>query len=468
MFKTNDHHQHRKTNMTTYTGTYSPEDNKLRLYASSRLDKELYTRARELGFIFAPKQDLFVAPSWTPARADFLLELCGEIDDEDTSLVDRAADRADRFSDYQDNRTKDAHAARQGVDAIAQHIPFGQPILVGHHSERRARKDAERIQNGMRKAVQMWDTAEYWKRRAAGALAHAKYKELPAVRARRIKGIEADKRKAERKKADADKYLQLWKREGLTLAQAQQIANYDHISFCFTLAKYPRELPASQYEGSISLWSAMDSNIITAEQAAALAIRAHERQIKFSSRWIAHYENRLAYENAMLEEQGSTAASKFDIVIGGKVKIDSEWFIVTRVNRKDEKIVSVTVATRFCRVRGIEEVTDYQAPTAEEAAKVQAATKLAPMTNYPDEGVINITKEQWEKCQKNYKSTETVKETAKTGRHRVRVMIGAFADPSINDQNKRHSYPTVYITDAKLVNAPMKAPEEHLQTEQSI
>jgi hypothetical protein len=35
------------------------------------------------------------------------------------------------------------------------------------------------------------------------AQVNAKYKELPAVRVRRIKGIEADKRKQEREKAEA-------------------------------------------------------------------------------------------------------------------------------------------------------------------------------------------------------------------------------------------------------------------------
>lgn len=40
----------------------------------------------------------------------------------------------------------------------------------------------------------MWDTATYWTDRAAGAILHAKHKERPDVRARRIKGLEADKR----------------------------------------------------------------------------------------------------------------------------------------------------------------------------------------------------------------------------------------------------------------------------------
>jgi hypothetical protein len=45
---------------------------------------------RRAGFIYAPKQELFVAPMWTPEREDILIELCAEIDDEDTSLVERA------------------------------------------------------------------------------------------------------------------------------------------------------------------------------------------------------------------------------------------------------------------------------------------------------------------------------------------------------------------------------------------
>jgi hypothetical protein len=43
----------------SYTATYSPEDNKLRLYSTTRLDSETYARVKAAGFIWAPKQDLF-------------------------------------------------------------------------------------------------------------------------------------------------------------------------------------------------------------------------------------------------------------------------------------------------------------------------------------------------------------------------------------------------------------------------
>ena len=287
-----------------HTCTYSPDDNKIRMYPAYRLDKPDYDKVRAAGFIWAPKQELFVAPMWTPGREDLMIEMCGEIGDEDTSLVERAEERAERFEDYSDKRAHEAEQTKNAVKRIADNIPLGQPILIGHHSERHARKHARQIENGMRKAVNLWETSKYWERRAAGALHHAKYKELPAVRARRIKKIEADKRKAERDKAQAEKFLKAWRHENLTLDYAKAIVNHSFLSFKFPLSKYPRELPISQYEGDMSLWTALDYGIINHEQARDLSIPCYERSIAWNTRWITHYDNRLAYEKAMLGEQG--------------------------------------------------------------------------------------------------------------------------------------------------------------------
>lgn len=127
---------------TFQRATYSPEDNKLRLYVSSRLNSEEYARVKAMGFKWAPKQDLFVAPMWTPQREDFLLSLVEEIEDEDTSLVDRAEDRAERFDGYQENRTKDAQHAQVAADSISERFAGGQPILVGQHAHRPTRRPA--------------------------------------------------------------------------------------------------------------------------------------------------------------------------------------------------------------------------------------------------------------------------------------------------------------------------------------
>jgi protein-L-isoaspartate O-methyltransferase len=326
--------------------TYSPEDNKLRLFSLGRLPKELYERVRSAGFIWAPKQQLFVAPMWTPQREDLLLELCGEIGDEDTSLVDRAEERAERFEDYSDSRAQDAEQARAAVARIADGIPMGQPILVGHHSERHARKDAEKIENGMRRAVKMWETSQYWKDRAAGALRHAKYKELPAVRARRIKGLEADLRKQQKYQDHSAKCLQFWtgklfgngpgdptKKIAISVNYSNAIwftGRHDDFSACFPLDKYPRQAPASQYEGMMSSYSALGSGerehaVITVEQAQEIAIRVHTRATENRARWIAHLNNRLDYERAMMEESGGTEADRVKPEVGGACKAWCSW-----------------------------------------------------------------------------------------------------------------------------------------------
>ena len=117
--------------------TYSPEDNKLRLYSSTRLDTETYQRVRATGFIWAPKQELFVAPMWTPTREDLLIELCGEIGDEDTSLVERAEERAERFEEYSDKRAEDADRAHNAIKSITDFIPMDEPITWPSQRETR-------------------------------------------------------------------------------------------------------------------------------------------------------------------------------------------------------------------------------------------------------------------------------------------------------------------------------------------
>jgi len=110
----------------------------------------------------------------------------------------------------------------------------------------------------------------------------------------------------ERAAAEAQRALDLWSAPGLTQQRAEAISNVSHVSRCFSLTDYPRQPPASQYEGAMGLWSALTGGIITAEQAAAIAIPVHQRTIERAARWVAHYNNRVAYEYAMLEEVGET------------------------------------------------------------------------------------------------------------------------------------------------------------------
>ena len=52
------------------------------------------------------------------------------------------------------------------ASTLGKMLPFGQPILVGHHSEAKHRKHAESINTNMRKSVEAQDKADYLSRRA--------------------------------------------------------------------------------------------------------------------------------------------------------------------------------------------------------------------------------------------------------------------------------------------------------------
>jgi hypothetical protein len=385
---------------------------------------------------------------WTPARAALLVRLCGEIGDEDRSLLERAEERAERFEDYGERRGQEADAARRQVESITEHIPLGQPILVGHHSERRARKDAERIQDGIRRAVKLWDTRDYWERRARAAKQHAEYKQLPAVRYRRLKGIEADLRKSRKIVEDAQRFLKLWQTPNLTLEQAIALAGRDSV----------RIIEKGQ------TWGTSAHDMLTRAQpkplaeVMALAIRFHASRMAGQAPWIEHYEHRIAYERAMLDEDGGLVAEGVEMAAGGQVLIGDEWLTLIRVNKKDGRVLSVTTNARYVRVRGIEEIRDYRPPTEEQARRIKAAKKLPPLANYPHEGAVEMTQAEWTCTHNDYKGTREAGQGARQagggrrplenlqmsphGLHRVRMVVR---------QGRLHS---VFITDAKVVQPP--------------
>ena len=328
--------------------TYSPEDNKLRFYPDGRLSKEDYELIRGTGFIWAPKQELFVASAWSPHREDLLLAWAGEIEDEDKSLTERAEERAERFEDYSERRAEDSSRATEAVKAIADGIPLGQPILVGHHSQRRAEKDAEKIQAGMTRAVKLWETSKYWMQRAAGAKAHARYKELPAVRARRIKTIEADLRKRERQLKEARSNLLMWQQDDLTHERATYYTGRGVGNFYLPRKEGDRP----DFAQNPCAWTALKGDHPTLyaprsfEEVREHALRHFPKQIAYIERWTAHYQNRLSYERSMLEADGGLLTDKVGPEVGGAISglwaPRGGWAYIRKVNK-----VTVTVYHRW-------------------------------------------------------------------------------------------------------------------------
>ena len=70
------------------------------------------------------------------------------------TMRERMERRAELRREWAEKRVAKADAAFKAAKAVGDMIPFGQPILVGHHSEKRARADAKRIENGMRAGIE--------------------------------------------------------------------------------------------------------------------------------------------------------------------------------------------------------------------------------------------------------------------------------------------------------------------------
>lgn len=60
-----------------HTATYSPEDDKLRIYPAYRLPADEYASLKAAGYGWAPKQECFYAV-WTPHREETVLEFADE------------------------------------------------------------------------------------------------------------------------------------------------------------------------------------------------------------------------------------------------------------------------------------------------------------------------------------------------------------------------------------------------------
>jgi len=195
------------------------------------------------------------------------------------------------------------------------------------------------MDGAMRQAVRMWDTSEYWKRRAAGAKRHAKYKERPDVRARRIKTLEADKRKQERNKADAEKTVRIWS----TLHDDQNTTMKRKDGTPTTFHERALFVAGHTNTTSYGVYSGLDKQTMTPEDAQRQTLESAAIRIEHANRWINHLTNRLDYERAMLEESGGTLEQQKGCESGGAVRCWASprggWSYIQKVNKVSVSIL---------------------------------------------------------------------------------------------------------------------------------
>lgn len=81
--------------------------------------------------------------------------------------IERKEAKADRYEGYYENAAARATNSHKRVDQFMSCMPMGQPILVGHHSEKRHRKDLERMDSHMRTCVEESKKSEYFSDKSA-------------------------------------------------------------------------------------------------------------------------------------------------------------------------------------------------------------------------------------------------------------------------------------------------------------
>lgn len=130
--------------------------------------------------------------------------------EQQAAKVEKAEARVERMERHAEKASERAAAAfdRADLSEGKSGIPFGQPILVGHHSERRHRRAIERADNAMRKGIEESDKAKYFEHRAENAAYIASQADLQDKRylQNRIDENEAQLRDIDRKLSSTDSH----------------------------------------------------------------------------------------------------------------------------------------------------------------------------------------------------------------------------------------------------------------------
>ncbi len=299
----------------SYSATYDPSDNKLRLY-TGRVPRECYDLLVKAGFKSTPKQSCDFVATWTPTREDVCYALIAEgedIGDEDYSMADRAADRAERFEGYRDKRWGEA-------DDFEEKYSSG-PEAFGNQNAQRAERAARKHERLKDKGVSQWSKAEYWQQRTKGVISNALHKLDPSTRRGRILELEKAIRSHEQSMSEWKVRWDAWEQiASMEDAEKQTKAARAYAGMSSGMC-YDYKHPDNPDRES-SLYYLLEPSEhstdrpITGAEAAQLYLSRTQNPHTYTSRWAEHYKFRLEYENAMLENEGGKA-SEVEMEVGG-------------------------------------------------------------------------------------------------------------------------------------------------------
>lgn len=148
---------------------------------------------------------------------------------------------------WADSRTAEAERRLRTARTMADGIPFGQPILIGHHSEKRDRNYRGRIQSNFEKSFEASNMAAHHTSKAAGLEAQLD-RSIYSDDSDAIEQLQARiaEREAERSKMALINKLYR-KKDAAGLAELG--LNYDKLrTACLALPTYRSQVPYEAYE----------------------------------------------------------------------------------------------------------------------------------------------------------------------------------------------------------------------------
>ncbi len=151
------------------------------------------------------------ADTYTISRAAEALRAAGhevtvEIDESDrrsfaeaeAERYQRAGDRAERYEQRAETATATGERMWSETSRVYEQLN-GQPILVGHHSERRHRNLLDKTHAKERRAMGEIKRGDYWAGRAQSAEGYRDGREALGTTLRRIEKLEAEQRQLQRR-----------------------------------------------------------------------------------------------------------------------------------------------------------------------------------------------------------------------------------------------------------------------------
>ncbi|MBT2394661.1 DUF3560 domain-containing protein [Streptomyces sp. ISL-100] len=163
---------------------------------------------------------------------------------------EKAEGRAERFGGYAASAARSSESAWKKSHEISERFAGGQPILRGHHSEGRARRDHARMDDSMRKSIGESDRADHWTGRAQAAANYQQFKKNPGRTLRRLDKLRADLRAVEK-----------WQRgesaKGFSRSPADPELEIEHQELTEEIAHWEQVIKDAEAEG-FKVWSKTD------------------------------------------------------------------------------------------------------------------------------------------------------------------------------------------------------------------